>query len=222
MWELLTIVKKGDIGKATAIEDIFEQPISEMSNNRAYTWTNTPAPNTHHWTIRFNYGGIDVYDENGAQGELVRCVSGAATKIALAPIDRSFSRDTLGIVTEAKSNLQWSDDKAGPKLTWEEAIVYCEGMTLGGYDDWRLPNINEWYTLSTYSNSTDQYPVVFVNIVHGEKYWSSTTIEFQPLYDTTTVFNTGQAWLYKPSAGADSVSSPDKAGQRYTMCVRNQ
>ena len=26
------------------------------------------------------------------------------------------------------------------KKKWQEAIVYCENLKLGGYDDWKLPN----------------------------------------------------------------------------------
>jgi hypothetical protein len=226
MWELLSIVKKGPIGKETAIEDVFKKPVSERSDNRAYTWTNNPSPSTvpgnKHWTIRFNFGGLDVYDEDGSMGELVRCVSGTATKIAISPSDRNFTRDATGIVSEQVSSLQWSDDSQGPNLTWEEAIVHCEGLTLGGHDDWRLPNINEWYTLATYDGSARQYPATFSNIVDGEKYWSSTTIEFQPVFTINTTFNKGQAWLYKPSGSSDSVSSPDKSGTRRVMCVRNK
>jgi len=222
MWELLSIVKKGPIGKATAIEDVFKKPISEKPNHRAYTWTNTYAENqSKHWTLRFNYGGIDVYDENSK--ELVRCVSGNATKIAIAPTDRSFSRDaTAGVVTEQVSGLQWTDDVQGPELIWEQSIAYCEGSTVGGYDDWRLPNINEFYTLATYDHTAKQYPSAFTQIVDGKKYWSSTTIEFQPVFTTSATYNKGQAWLYKPSGSSDSISSPDKSGARYTMCVRNR
>ena len=223
MWELLTIVKKGNIGKASAIEDIFQKPVSEKANNRAYAWTKTDAPSSKHWTIRINYGGIDVYDEDSK--ELIYCVSGTATKIAISPTDRVFTRDAITqIVSEAKSDLDWSDDNAisSQNITWEESIAYCDGLTLGGYSDWRLPNINEWYILSTYDNSPSQYPNVFVNIVNGKKYWSSTTTEFQPLYTTATTYDYKKVWLYKPSVGADSISSSDKSNSRNTICVRNR
>ena len=223
MWELLSIVKKGKIGKASAIEDIFQRPVSEKADNRAYAWTKTDAPSSKHWTIRINFGGTDVYDEDSE--ELIYCVSGTATKIAIAPTDRVFTRDaTTQIVSEAKSNLDWSDDNSilSQKITWEESIAYCDGLTLGGYSDWRLPNINEWYTLSTYDNSASQYPNVFVNIVNGEKYWSSTTTEFQPLFTITTTYDYNEVWLYRPSVGADSTSSSEKSKSRNTICVRNR
>lgn len=36
----------------------------------------------------------------------------------------------------------WQEGEGGSK-TWEYAITYYEGLSLGGYSDWRLPNIKE-------------------------------------------------------------------------------
>jgi len=60
----------------------------------------------------------------------------------------AFSRDdTAQIVTDNKTKLQWQDDKNTASddivLKWGKAVSYCETLTLGGYSDWRLPNIDE-------------------------------------------------------------------------------
>lgn len=44
------------------------------------------------------------------------------------------------------NNLQWSE-KAPNKMNWDEAKQYCENLDEGGYNDWRLPNIDELRTL---------------------------------------------------------------------------
>lgn len=40
----------------------------------------------------------------------------------------------------------WSKKSTEP-LTWEEAFTYCENLTELGYNDWRLPTVDELRTL---------------------------------------------------------------------------
>ena len=47
---------------------------------------------------------------------------------------------------EIKHDLQWSN-KASEKMKWKNAVNYCRNLTEGGFDDWRLPNIDELRTL---------------------------------------------------------------------------
>lgn len=39
--------------------------------------------------------------------------------------------------------LTWAPADNGTDVTWHEAKTYCEGLTLAGHDDWRLPAIEE-------------------------------------------------------------------------------
>ena len=43
-------------------------------------------------------------------------------------------------------NLQWSN-KAPRYMNWNDAVNYCENLNEGGFDDWRLPNIDELRTI---------------------------------------------------------------------------
>ncbi len=101
----------------------------------------------------------------------VRCVRGGP----LEPSDLSRSGE---IVTDAITQLQWQDNEVvkTAKGTWAEAIDYCENqLALGGYDDWRLPNIKE---LNSIKDRTWFDPAIdtgtFVN-AFSSYYWSSTT-----------------------------------------------
>ena len=79
-----------------------------------------------------------------------------------------------GTVTDTATGLMWQQDEAG-LMNWETALSYCENLQLAGYDDWRLPNINELQSLvdySTYYPAIDHY--AFPNAV-SSLYWSSTT-----------------------------------------------
>jgi len=57
-----------------------------------------------------------------------------------------FTRNTsTNIVTDRAAHFMWQDNEDADtiKKSWQGAIDYCETSSLGGYDDWRLPNINE-------------------------------------------------------------------------------
>jgi len=51
-----------------------------------------------------------------------------------------------GICTDLSSGLSWQNGDE-MNLRWSLAINYCEDLTWGGYDDWRLPTISELRSL---------------------------------------------------------------------------
>ncbi len=51
------------------------------------------------------------------------------------------------VVTDTATSLMWQRKDAGKSMTHKEAVEYCEALKLGGYDDWRLPNIDELRSL---------------------------------------------------------------------------
>ncbi len=52
-----------------------------------------------------------------------------------------------GIVQEKISGRMWQKDKSKKFSTLDEAEQYVTNLTLGGYEDWRLPTIYELYDL---------------------------------------------------------------------------
>jgi hypothetical protein len=119
------------------------------------------------------------------------------------------------IVTDNSTKLQWQDtaDNNTTQKEWREAINYCENLTLDGYNDWRLPNINELNTLVNINKTKPAIDSTF-EYVGGTifyPYWSSTTSartgnEDEALF---VAFNYGLV-------GADEKIDTEK----YVRCVR--
>ena len=79
-----------------------------------------------------------------------------------------------GTVTDTATGLMWQQDGAG-QMNWETALSYCENLVLAGYDDWRLPNINELQSLVDYSTYDPAIDTSAFPHTMSYTYWSSTT-----------------------------------------------
>lgn len=124
------------------------------------------------------------------------------------------------VVMDYKDKLMWEDD-AGVTQNgyWADAIGYCEDLSLGGYDDWRMPNINELVRTAGHSVlpssdvNQEGYPnstnTVFSATAFDEEFWSSTTD-----HDDHS-----KAYILQGKYG--SISSLKKTEQRKTRCVRD-
>jgi len=81
-------------------------------------------------------------------------------------------------VTDHLTGLEWAEDAnlPGGARTWNDAIDYCNALSLGGYDDWRLPDTRELLSLIDYSQDNPALPSghPFDN-VQSQRYWTSTT-----------------------------------------------
>lgn len=92
----------------------------------------------------------------------------------------SFKDNGNGTVTDSTTGLLWQQGGSDGQgwngqafMYWADAISYCEGLSLGGQSDWRLPNVNELKSIvdTKYSNPTID-KTYFPN-THADSYWSS-------------------------------------------------
>ena len=113
------------------------------------------------------------------------------------------------IVTENQTGLQWQDNADVSNVTkdWVGAINYCENLTLDGYSDWRLPNINELKSIVDRSISNPAIVDGFANF-SSNGYWSSTTnVDYENI-----------AWYVYFGSGYVFYNSEDV--NNYVRCVR--
>ncbi len=124
------------------------------------------------------------------------------------PVPR-FTDHGNGTVTDKLTGLMWTKNaNIDGQKTWDDAIDWCNSLTHGGRDDWRLPNRRELFSLldrGEYSPGLpDGHP--FINVQNW--YWSSSTYAG----DTDIVWyvgiDYGDSWF------------ADKTNTIYTWAVR--
>ena len=118
--------------------------------------------------------------------------------------------DSEQVVEDTGMELMWQDnsDAKTIRMSWSEAIDYCENLVLGGYDDWYLPSIHELRSLPSRSRYNPAIHPEFQNVASGG-YWSSTT--YTRYID--------EAWHIYFAYGTDGCHS--KSLVRYVRCVRS-
>ena len=115
--------------------------------------------------------------------------------------------DTTQIVLDRITGLEWQDDVLETH-TFDTAKTYCENLTLGGYDDWRMPSIRELMNITRHTD--DPVPDAFQARNDDINYWSGTSSES----DTT------KAWGVSMTSGTDSIMP--KTQDKYVRCVRGE
>ncbi len=182
--ELLSIV---DYGKFSPAVDGASFP---NTNVDAYYWTSTEyaADTSNVWFVEFDLG--QSFNAPKTDQYYVRCVRGPSA----AP-DLADNGD--GTVTDNGTGLMWQQADSGTAKTWEDAIVYCTGLPLAAYDDWRLPDIKE---LATLASDTAYSPAIntalFPLTPASSDYWSSTTDAHSTISAWRVTFDYGKLLVF--------------------------
>jgi hypothetical protein len=119
----------------------------------------------------------------------------------------AFTDNGDGTVTDSRTGLVWQKQDDGTTKTWKNAITYCEGLTLGGQSDWRLPNVKELKTIVDNSKKFLAIDTTYFPNTQGS-YWSSSS------FASSSNF----AWFVHFSNGY--VNELQKTNTYYVRCVR--
>lgn len=133
------------------------------------------------------------------------------------------------VFLDTSTGLMWQDNTRPPYYAsnWDSAINYCKNMKLAGFEDWRLPSIQELVTLIDYNKSSKNMNwKVYKN--------SSTTMikdQFKGLYGlptpssyfiSSTINSKNRVLILSYLYG--NTSSQMKTAKRYSrvICVRGE
>jgi hypothetical protein len=116
----------------------------------------------------------------------------------------------------------WQQDTAPSIYSWQEVLSYCENLTLAGYNDWRLPNVNELQSIVDYSRYDPAIDPIFTNTMLPF-YWSSTTNANNPNNAWIVNFNYGNVhYYYKSSYNYVRAVRPGQSGSLTTTTTTVQ
>ncbi len=77
-----------------------------------------------------------------------------------------------GTTLDTVTGLLWQTIDGG-EMTIENARLYCDTLTLGGYTDWRLPNPHEAFSILNHQNNNPAVDVNFFTKTAAEYWWTS-------------------------------------------------
>jgi hypothetical protein len=94
-------------------------------------------------------------------------------------IPNHFTDNLNGTITDNVTNLIWQKNAIADSLTWEGALINADTMLLGGYNDWRLPNIKELQSINNEQIMNPSINTTYFANIGIDKVWSSTTLPNQ-------------------------------------------
>ncbi len=90
----------------------------------------------------------------------------------------SFTDNGDGTVTDNVTGLTWEQTPQSGPSSWTEAQDYCETLTLGEQDDWRMPSLKEIFSISNFSAGWPYLDTTYFDLTvndsisKDEQYWA--------------------------------------------------
>ena len=192
--ELVYIVNFGTYGPAIDTDYFPNTMKSGYWPSTVYAYSTDSA-----WIVDFDYGYGGFSYKSGSYH--VRAVRGDQPK-------NSFVDNGDGTVTDTSTGLMWQQATADTRMTWKEALSYCEGLSLAKHTDWRLPNKKELQSIVAYGAYNPAIDNDYFPDTMSSGYWAS----------TTPAGNINRAWNYDFGDGNDY--GRKKASSYYVRAVR--
>lgn len=188
--ELFSII---DYGRAAPAINTTYFPECIPYPYRSVYWTSTSEANAddNAWSVEFGKGRSNKGSKRGAA--YVRCVRGATMNIS------TYYDNGNGTISDITTKLMWQqgDVQNSSPRSWEEALNYCENLSLASYSDWRLPNIRELESIVDLSRLGPAIDPLFDN---GHRTYCSSSSLSPPHY-TSWVVDTGFGTVTATSGG---------------------
>ncbi|MBF0345837.1 MAG: DUF1566 domain-containing protein [Nitrospirae bacterium] len=187
-----------------------------LMNGASVTSAGSPAILDSNWQIILDGGNLALskytykLPDTGQTGDYT-ATSGEDSDYTSNP--PSYIDNGNGTITDNVTGMMWQKSPdtnsdgiigAADKLTYAKAKSYCQNLTLAGYNDWRLPNIKQLYSLinfngtdpSGYSGSSTSGLVPFIStkyfdFAYGDIASGERIIDAQYASSTLYVANTG-------------------------------
>ena len=151
---------------------------NDSSANTYYSSSTMAGDDSRVWGINKG-GGIGAYsigsNEGDESGRIVntRCVREIAPP---KTVKDHFTDNKDGTVKDNSNGLVWQQ-KDGGAMTWEDGLRYCEGLKLGGKEDWRMPNVKEARSMCDYTLYSPSVDLKYFPDLKTTWHWTSSTTQ---------------------------------------------
>ena len=81
---------------------------------------------------------------------------------------------TKDIIVDTRNKLMWTKYPANADVNWDEAVKYCDELSLGGFSDWRLPSFLDLKAANDLNVPDDQEVWTAIDFDEPCCYWTST------------------------------------------------
>lgn len=133
-------------------------------------------------------------------------IAGSVEDTAAKASRFSLSADGL-IVIDHKTGLQWAAKESATRMDFEAAEKHCAALRLGGFNDWRLPDLEE---LESIRDLTRHAPCIDTAFFTSNKDWVWSR--------TPCAWSSDRAWVVYFSYGG--VGSSGRGSHAFVRAVR--
>jgi hypothetical protein len=100
----------------------------------------------------------------------------------------SYTDNGNGTITDNVTGLMWQQTDGG-EMSFESTSGYCKSLTLGGFNDWRLPTCLELFGINSYNGINPALNTTYFTKTSAEYWW--TGISRKDLASNIWVVNAG-------------------------------
>ncbi|ETR68558.1 MAG: hypothetical protein OMM_04498 [Candidatus Magnetoglobus multicellularis str. Araruama] len=204
-WRLPTIAELTSIVNYQKFYPSINESYFPKTMMSTFYWSSiSHASNTGYaWGVKFNLGYGNYYGKDSSF--YVSAVRGGQCHSFEHSVNLVINKDDT--VTDTCTGLMWQKEASTHDMTWQNAMEYCENLSLSDFKDWRLPTLQELRSIVDYSKF---YPAINQDYYDGTMpvfYWSS-----------TSYVNYSVAWGFNFSDGYDRNDGKDSSN--YVRAVR--
>ncbi|RBP79028.1 DUF1566 domain-containing protein [Marinomonas rhizomae] len=157
----------------------------------------------------------------------------------------SYTDNGNSTVTDNNTGMMWQKTPDYEHYVYDDAISYCEGLTVAGYNDWRLPSIKELYSIADFrgeivdprdeSMNTPYLDTTYFDFQYDKRmayigqYWSSTKYTLGPVHNTQNVdaafgfnFADGHIKAYETGYEFGTKNQNIESPGNFVRCVRGE
>jgi hypothetical protein len=84
----------------------------------------------------------------------------------------TYINNNNGTIADTVTGLMWQAGDGG-EMSIENAIVFCDSLTLGGYTNWRLPSAQESFSILNLQNANPAMNTTYFTNTGAEYWWTS-------------------------------------------------